>query len=168
MQINMLAVSGSIEATRAGDVGQGFATVSSDIRKLARGSSENAERAKDVVRAMQDQIADLRRDLEQIAATAASEAARNHSVLTRLDGIVDELSIVRSGSDGILQEADTVVRAVREVRSGTEQIARAAEEASAAARQAATAANQQAQGAEELAAAIEEIASLAGALSTGT
>ena len=36
IQTNMLAVSGSVEAARAGDLGKGFAVVSKDIRNLAR------------------------------------------------------------------------------------------------------------------------------------
>ena len=36
VQTNMLAVSGSVEAARAGDLGKGFAVVSKDIRNLAR------------------------------------------------------------------------------------------------------------------------------------
>ena len=43
LQTNMRAVSGSVEATRAGDAGAGFANVTSDIRKLARESAANAE-----------------------------------------------------------------------------------------------------------------------------
>ena len=34
----MLAISGSIEAARAGDFGKGFAVVSADIRNLAKDS----------------------------------------------------------------------------------------------------------------------------------
>ena len=40
IQTNMLAVSGSVEAARAGDFGKGFAVVSKDIRSLARDSGE--------------------------------------------------------------------------------------------------------------------------------
>ena len=73
MQTNMLAVSGSVEAARAGDLGKGFAVVSKDIRNLARDSGENAGRIKDTVRAIQDQIATVRKDLEQIVAAAEAE-----------------------------------------------------------------------------------------------
>jgi methyl-accepting chemotaxis protein len=49
VQTNMLAVSGSVEAARAGDAGRGFAVVSNDIKSLAREASQNVERAKDTV-----------------------------------------------------------------------------------------------------------------------
>ena len=41
--------------------------VSTDIRNLARDSSENAERIKDLVKGIQDQIVVVRRDLEEIS-----------------------------------------------------------------------------------------------------
>ena len=53
IQTNMLAVSGSVEAARAGDFGKGFAVVSKNIRNLARDCGENAGRVKDIVRAIQ-------------------------------------------------------------------------------------------------------------------
>ena len=70
VQTSMLAVSGSVEAARAGDAGRGFAVVSNDIRSLAREASQNVERAKDTVLGILDQIATLKRDLEQVAANA--------------------------------------------------------------------------------------------------
>ena len=166
VQTNMLAVSGSVEATRAGDAGRGFATVSNDIRKLARDSAANAERARDVVRAMQDEIMTVRRDLDQLAGASEVEVARNRSIIDRFDSIVAEMDNTRSSSAAILAGSDEILSAVREIRGGTEQIASVAEEASTSARQAASAAQQQSQSAEDLAAAIEEIASLANALLT--
>jgi methyl-accepting chemotaxis protein len=160
VQINMLAVSGSVEATRAGDAGAGFATVATDIRNLSRSAADNADTAKGIVRGMQDEIGDLRRDLDQMAGAAEIEITRNHAVIARLDAMVTDLDTLRAGGDAIVERADSIISAARQVRAGTEQIASVAQEAAAAAQEAAAAARQQAQGAEELAAAIEEIASL--------
>ena len=66
IQTNMLAVSGSVEAARAGEFGKGFAVVSKDIRSLARDSGQNAARIKETVRAIQRQIAAVRRELERV------------------------------------------------------------------------------------------------------
>jgi methyl-accepting chemotaxis protein len=167
VQINMLAVSGAIESTRAGDAGSGFATVSSDIRKLSRTAAENALQAKETVRAMQDQLSDLRRDLDQIAAAAEIEVSRNLSLAARLTTMVADLASTESASKIIQSSTDTILASVGEIRRGTASISSSAEEASAASRQAAAAARQQAQGAEELAAVIEEIASLSNALDAG-
>jgi methyl-accepting chemotaxis protein len=161
IQTNMLAVSGSIEAARAGEAGRGFAIVSGDIRNLARNSSENAERIKDVVRQIRDQITVVRRDLEQSAAIAETEVVKNTLTAERLGAVGADVDALRHGSGAILSGSETILSAVREVRLGAQQVAAVAEEAGSAAAQAAAAARQQARGAEDLAAAIEEIASLA-------
>ena len=164
VQTNMLAVSGAVEATRAGDAGRGFATVAGDIRNLARDAGSNAERAKDVVRAIQDGIAIVRRDLDQTVGASENEVVRNRAVVERFGQIVGDLEAARDASEATLHGAEAMFRAVREVQGGTLQIATAAEQAAAAAREAGSAARQQAQAAEALAVAIEDIASLAGAL----
>lgn len=164
VQTNMLAVSGSVEATRAGDAGRGFATVAGDIRDLSRDSAASAERAKDVVRTILEGIALVRRDLDQIVGASETEVARNRAVVERFGQIVNDLDGARTASEAISQGAESIFRSVREIQNGTQQIATAAEEASAAATEAGSAARQQSQAAETLAAAIEDIAALANAL----
>jgi methyl-accepting chemotaxis protein len=164
VQTSMLAVSGAVEATRAGDAGRGFATVSSDVRKLARDSAASAERAKDVVRSIQEAAFNVRRDLDQTVGAAEGELSRNRVVIARFGSIIEKLESVRSASEANSRGSFDIVRSVREIQSGTQQIATAAEEASAAVAQAGSAARQQTQAAEELAAAIEDIASLASSL----
>jgi methyl-accepting chemotaxis protein len=164
LQTNMLAVSGTVEATRAGDAGGGFATVTSDIRKLAREAAANAEDAKDVVRSIQDSVAAMRRDLDQISAAGEAEAGRNQAMIDRFAVMRQSLGDTQTANVAIRDNADTVLRAAREVKSGCDQIAMAAELAAGAAREAGTAAGQQAAGAEDLAAAIEDIAVLAASL----
>jgi methyl-accepting chemotaxis protein len=166
VQTNMLAVSGSIEAARTGEAGRGFAIVSGDIRNLARDASENADRIKDVIRQIRDQITIVRRDLEQSAVIAEAEVAKNTLTAERLGAVAADIEAIRQGSDAILAGTETILTAIREVRLGTQQIAAVAEQAGSAAAQAASAARQQARGAEDLAAAIEEIASLADELQT--
>ncbi|WP_262030993.1 methyl-accepting chemotaxis protein [Microvirga sp. Mcv34] len=161
VQTNMLAVSGSIEAARTGEAGRGFAIVSSDIRALARDASENADRIKEFIRQIRNQITLVRRDLEQSTAISEAEVAKNGLMVEKLAAVETEVAAIQQGSAAILSGAETILNAVREVRSGTQQVAAVAEQAGSAAAQAATAARQQARGAEDLAAAIEEIASLA-------
>ncbi len=161
IQTNMLAVNGSIEAARAGEFGKGFMVVSTDIRNLARESAENADRIKDVVKATQDQIVAVRRDLEQIAAAADSEVQNNKSITSTLVAVEQDMVVVVDGNEGILAGADLILSGVVEAQKGTQQIAIAADEAGKGAAEAATAAKQQSRGAEELAAAVEEVASLA-------
>lgn len=160
IQTGMLAVSGAVEAARAGDAGRGFALVSNDIRSLAREATESVERIKDTVRGILDQIALLRRDLEQIIVNGESEVQGNRAVSKTLGEMTDEIVALGNANKAIQQGADAILAAAAETSAAARQIAAAAEEASSASRQAATASAEQAQSADDLAAAIEEIASL--------
>jgi len=161
IQTNMLAVNGSIEAARAGEFGKGFVVVATDIRNLAHDSAENADRIKDLVKAVQDQIAMVGRDLEEIVSTAVGEVEKAKASSANLLLIESDIAIVENGAKEIMAASNEIAAAIGQVKKGIEQISAAAQEADKAATEAAAAAKQQSQGAEELAAAIEEIASLA-------
>lgn len=161
IQTNMLAVNGSIEAARAGEFGKGFVVVATDIRNLAHDSAENADRIKDLVKAVQDQIGVVGRDLEEIVAAALGEVEKAKMSTTNLVTIETDIAVVEKGTQEILTAANEISAATVQVKKGMEQIASAAQQADKASTEAATAAKQQSQGAEELAAAIEEISSLA-------
>lgn len=160
VQTSMLAVSGSVEAARAGSEGRGFAIVSSDIRKLADNASETIEGAKEGVRLIQTTIATVRRELEAIIQAGEAELTQNRQIVGRLEQVGQDCAAIAEGNAAILASADIVVTAVRQIVVGTEQIAAVAQQAGAAAGQAASAAREQSTAAEDLAAAIEEIASL--------
>jgi methyl-accepting chemotaxis protein len=161
IQTNMLAVNGSIEAARAGEFGKGFVVVATDIRNLAHDSAENADNIKDLVKAVQDQIAVVSRDLDEIAATGLAEAEKAKSITSALVAIEGDIEAVENGTGEILAAANDISAAIVQVKTATDQIASAAQEAEKAATEAAAAARQQSQGADELATAVEEVASLA-------
>jgi methyl-accepting chemotaxis protein len=161
IQTSMLAVSGSVEAARAGDAGRGFALVSNDIRSLAREASQNVEQAEETVRGILDQITTLKRDFENIVSVSETEVRNNRAVFAALNKVDVDVEALTNATNAILEGADTILASVSETSAGARQVAAAAEQARNASRQAATASAEQAKGAEDLAAAIEEIASLA-------
>lgn len=161
VQTSMLAVSGSVEAARAGDAGRGFAIVSTDIRKLAQDAGENIDGVKDTIRQIQIQMAAVQRELEMIAIASDAEISKSKLIVDRLTAAEADVEAMVQGSASILDATQEILVAAKQVQAGTQQIAIVAQEASAASEQAATAARQQSRGAEDLAAAVEEIASLA-------
>ena len=166
IQTNMLAVNGSVESARAGEFGKGFAVVSTDIRNLARDSAENAERIKDLVKAVQDRIAEVRKDLEETGRQAMAEVDQAKLTASRLVEVADDIAEVRSGAAEVRSTAEEIASALIQVKGALTQIGAASAEADELTAQAATAAKQQSQGAEDFAAAVEEIAALAEELQT--
>jgi methyl-accepting chemotaxis protein len=161
IQTNMLAVNGSIEAARAGEFGKGFVVVSTDIRNLARDSAENADRIKDLVKSVQDQIGLVSADLEDIVKSALNEVEQAKGTSANLNLIEGDMLVVEKGSQEILAASIEIAAAIGQAKKGIEQISAASQEAEKAAAEAASASAQQSKGAEELASAIEEISSLA-------
>ena len=161
IQTNMLAVNGSIEAARAGEYGKGFVVVSTDIRNLARDSAENADRIKDLVKAVQDQIAAVSTDLDDIVKSAIGEVEQAKVSTANLNQIEADILVVDHGTREILAASMEIATAIGQAKQGIEQISTASQQAEKAATEAASAATQQSRGAEELASAIEEISSLA-------
>ena len=161
VQTNMLAVNGSIEAARAGEYGKGFVVVATDIRNLAHDSAENADRIKDLVKAIQDQIGLVGRDLHAIVTSTASEVEKAKTITANLIRIESDVGEIEQGNKEAVASAQEIAAAMGQVKVAVEQVSAAAAQAEKSAEQAAAAARQQSQGAEELSAAIEEIASLA-------
>ncbi len=161
IQTNMLAVNGSIEAARAGEYGKGFVVVATDIRNLAHDSAENADRIKDLVKAIQDQIALVGRDLNTIVTSATVEVEKAKAISASLMTIEGDVAQLDQGNREAVSSSQEIAAAISQVKVAVEQVSAAAAQAEKSAEQAASAAKQQSQGAEELSAAIEEIASLA-------
>ncbi len=161
IQTNMLAVNGSVEAARAGEFGKGFAVVSKDIRGLARDSGQNAARIKETVRAIQSQIAAVRRELERVIVSAEAENQKTDAVVASFDVVQKDVVQIAVGNSQIGSSAESILASMKDATQSARQVAAVAEEAASASGQAAAAAKQQASGTEDLAAAIEEIASLA-------
>jgi len=161
IQTNMLAVNGAVEAARAGEFGKGFVVVATDIRNLAHDSAENADRIKDMVRSIQEQIGTVARDLQEILTSASAEIDKTRAISANLVQIESDVTVLELGNQEVVDLSGDMVSAVSQVKTGVEQVASAAAQAEKAATESAGAARQQSQGADELAAAIEEIASLA-------
>jgi methyl-accepting chemotaxis protein len=164
VQTGMLAVNGAIEAARAGEYGKGFVVVATDIRNLANESAENAEHIKDLVKATQDQILRVRRDLEETTMASISEADKAKGIVSTLEGVTRDMGSIVTSSAEVQKASAEIMTAIAQAKVGVSQISAAADQAEKKAVLAATASRQQEQAAQQLAQAIEEIASLADGL----
>jgi methyl-accepting chemotaxis protein len=161
VQTNMLAVNGSIEAARADEFGRGFVVVSTGIRHLAHDSTENADRIKDLVKAVQDQISAVSVDLDDIVKSALGEVEYAKVSTANLNQIETDIIVVELGTREMLAASLAISSAIGEAKKGIEQISTAAQQADKAVSQAAYAASLQSTGAQDLAAAIAQISLLA-------
>ena len=136
-QSKLLALNASMEAARAGEQGEGFAVVAAEIRKLAAGSAEAAERTEVTVH-----------DL-----LARVEESRNASQRTR-----ETVTTVQQATKGALDSFAQVERAVRDAEGWTREIERTAVESTDLIVQATLRLDDLARGTEGFAAAMQQVA----------
>ena len=91
IQLNMLAISGSIEAARAGDFGKGFAVVSADIRNLAKDSESNTEKINDTIESMNAEIDTVRTDWLKLLVNQEGEKEQIGTLIHEIDKITTML-----------------------------------------------------------------------------
>ena len=135
VQLNMLAISGSIEAARAGDFGKGFAVVSADIRNLAKDSESNTEKINDIVESMNSEIDTVKGDWNNLLHSQGTEEANINSlvndivVITELlVDLLDKYTGLKATNDQNLEGMNQVMIGINEIQKAVELSARNASE----------------------------------------
>jgi len=161
IQTNMLAVNGFVEAATAGEHGRGFSVVAGDIRNLANESAENADKIKDLVREVQNQMSKVMVDINQSEAGILEAEAFipiGNKTNQAITASLDEITRIGLGTYNVLEVAkkagETNQQQVQELISVVEKVNNEVQEASNISRE-------QARAIDELSASIEEIASIA-------
>jgi len=167
VQTNMLAVNGNVEAARAGEYGRGFSVVAGDIRSLANESSENADRIKDMVKAIQTQIVKVSGDITMAGKKAGEEMERAKASTANLEIIAHDMEEIMAQIDEVSRGVSESMVALTQAGKASQQISSAAEETGRATAEGASAAEECSKAAQEITQAVEEIASQADELQNG-
>jgi len=127
VQLNMLAISGSIEAARAGDFGKGFAVVSADIRNLAKDSESNTEKINDIVESMNSEIDTVKTDWNDLLHSQASEEKNIDALVNDIISITDLLVDLLDKYTGLKASNDQNLEGMNQVMIGISEIQKAVE-----------------------------------------
>ncbi len=135
IQLNMLAISGSIEAARAGDFGKGFAVVSADIRNLAKDSEENTDKINDTIESMNSEIDMVKTDWLKLLGGQSDERQQINRLVndvefitTMIIDLLDRFSGLKGINDQNLEGMNQVLIGVSEIQKAVELSARNAME----------------------------------------
>ncbi|MEN6390013.1 MAG: methyl-accepting chemotaxis protein [Syntrophomonas sp.] len=161
IQTNMLAVNGFVEAATAGEHGRGFSVVAGDIRNLANESAENADKIKDLVREVHNQMSMVMVDINQSEAGILEAKAfmpiatkTNQAIAASLDEITHMGLRTYTVIEVAKEAGETNQNQIQELISVVEKVSNEVQEA-------AHISQEQARAIDELSTSIEEIASIA-------
>jgi len=127
VQLNMLAISGSIEAARAGDFGKGFAVVSADIRNLAKDSESNTEKINDIVESMNSEIDTVKNDWSNLLSAQSTEQELIDTLINDISKITDMLVDLLDRYTGLKVVNDQNLEGMDQVLIGLSEIQKAVE-----------------------------------------
>jgi methyl-accepting chemotaxis protein len=127
IQLNMLAISGSIEAARAGDFGKGFAVVSADIRNLAKDSESNTDKINDTIESMNAEIDTVRTDWLKLLDNQHVEKEQIAILIHEIDKITTMLIDLLDRFTGLKSINDQNVEGLNQGLIGVSEIQKAVE-----------------------------------------
>lgn len=164
IQLNMLAISGSIEAARAGDFGKGFAVVSADIRNLAKDSESNTDKINDTIESMNAEIDTVRSDWLKLLASQEGEREQVggliheiEKITTMLIDLLDRFTGLKTINDQNIEGLNQGLIGVSEIQKAVELSARNAMESRKASELIIETVNHISEGVEELAVMADEL-----------
>jgi len=169
-QSKLLAFSASMEASRAGPQGAGFAVVAKEVQRLADGSSEAAERTEKVVAVLLAKVEESRASSARSAAAVAGVRSATHQGLESFGQVEAAVADTETWTTAIEQASLTSSGVVGDTTRRLDALSRGTEVFAAAMQEVAASAEEQSASTEEvvgtatsLAATAERLAAQAGA-----
>jgi len=98
-RMNMVALNAAIEATRAGEHGQGFALIAQEIRTLAVHGADAVRKVSSHIRSIQRETTAISQSVEQ----NTQEAVKQTELVTQTGVALDAISIVTEQMAGLVQ-----------------------------------------------------------------
>ncbi|MEW5959806.1 MAG: methyl-accepting chemotaxis protein, partial [Chloroflexota bacterium] len=142
-QTNLLALNAAIEAARAGEHGKGFAVVADEVRKLAEKSATATREISDLIRVIQESVAEAVAAMTEGADEVENGVARAHEAGQALNRILQAIGQVNDQMEQIAAAAEQMSASSGELVGAMDNVSAVVEENSAAT--------------EEMAAQVEEV-----------
>lgn len=127
IQLNMLAISGSIESARAGEFGKGFEVVSADIRNLAQDSEANTEKINDTIEGMNSEIESVSSEWDNLLKTQENEKSVINGLVYEIDRITGMIADVVESYQNLKAMNDMDQEGLTAMLNGVEEIQKAIE-----------------------------------------
>ncbi len=157
-QSKLLALNAAMEAARAGERGDGFTVVATEIRKLASVSTESAERTAAIVHEILTRVEESREYSRRTAATVSSVQRATNDAMDFFRRMEEEVQAAQGWSAAVDGAASESRQLIAESTTRLDNLTRGTESFAAAMQQVAAATEQQSASAEEIAAASATLA----------